>query len=272
MKLRILNKLRTLLILVLSLFIFSSCGIPSINNFEISLNSQNDGDFNIVFDMSIPAFSDLLSDASSSSSPGLLLLYTVSSKTNIPYNNMIYLFNTNYRGTTYQGRNFSFGSVNRICDYNLSSSNSYTDKATTIGLYPLNYIGYDDSYNIKAPAYTYSLKSIVDGSTIYVNNNVDNGVIEYSYNKTNSTEDNTLIGSMVRYNGEPFVTYTQMSGSGNLTSNPDYYDWAQGMDSDSLTNTYVHLFAAINVTPGTSAMFSNIYWTNLVYIGYVEIT
>ncbi|HZJ87846.1 MAG TPA: hypothetical protein VFC80_01690 [Sphaerochaeta sp.] len=100
--------------------------------------------------------------------------------------------------------------------------------------------------------------------------NNPNATITLSSSKIAGTEDNTVISLQVtsggytihqselyRYNGAPFT----VSGVGE--GYPDYL-----LFDPPWENRYIHVFAALNVSDGD---FTNIYWSDLVFIGSIEL-
>ncbi len=237
--------------------LLSSCGIPDIrvygDNFKLYNSSKSD------FNLFVYDYNSVSSDFATSS-PGILLLYSISSTNNyLPMTE----FNKEYTQQTH-GVPVSFTSSPMV---GVTSMGSGDDKYET-GLYPLVPEGLSYS-DISAPGYTISLTELLTQSS---GQQIVNFVFSLENNESNKENilklnigDSTEPIILNRYNGGSFYHLDDID---TFDSNAKRNDYLMASRQDNPTSTtYIDIYAAVNCVGG----FSNIYWTSLYRVARVDI-
>ena len=187
--------------------------------------------------------------------PSLWIGYLISDSKTIPHTSIISKFADTY------GRKPSGRTIDRISQSNpsvltlndasyslfqFSDTNSANDNAAPFY--------HATALNPNSPEDTFVItKSIIDTQNIEF-------LLSFTESKFGSHVDG---GVLRRFDGSRFrnnVTYSESLSNNNLI---DYK-----ISSTPSGHLYCHIFAAMNVTEGE---FSNIYWTNLAYLGHLQL-
>ncbi len=256
---------------VLTLLLFSSCGTPTVIDFTDAITlsrTVSDNTLTLSVEVDEDEFENVSTGDLDSSSPALLLLYSVSDSNSIRYSSFISKFSSEVKGKNYFGYPIS-NLDDGICEISISSS---TDTLTgTYRLYPLLRSGVSDVYD---PTYTYSQSDgIVDylGSDPYkfvitaVQNASDSNVYDFNIEVIDKNSSTVESIPFYRYNGNSFPTLT----SSNITSSDEDYSikTANSGHTFSAGSTSINFFAAVNLRGD----FSNIFWSSLFYIGSITL-
>lgn len=283
-----------ILISALIMTLTVSCGIPTIANFDPGItysSSAHSYTFNSESSSnSIPyGLEHLTSDTlTSTSSPSILLMYNIS-EANFAYTStMRSRFNSLYRksSSSYFGLPVTFTTSDyRLCDY--TATNSTTSNSFSIGLYPLALALTEDTATYPtAPDYTTvdgMLKDILQAGTTRVYLKFPDSLQSGSpltfglYSSTDDSAEPLASFELYRYNGDVFRTFSGLQNVDDATYRDEYaeyYDWSSQYDSRSdvsTASTYLNIFVAVNVTKGSAADFSNMYWSELQLIESIPI-
>lgn len=258
------------------LIVLSSCGIPTIANFDdfitVGTLSSSTDQFTISLDST-------LGYSFRSNSPGLLLMYNI---TDITSSSSIstYTFDNTY-GQTSSGRPVNFNNdynnetstlkvQGAILNRTLPSNSTDSSENYHTALFPFVPESFNNYANITASGgYTYNLNSILSS-------NGGTAVIKLEYNEVENCIDMTVgQGDTIRlkrFNGNQFLSYSDViqSGSLNNTSSAEEYGdyWYFRNDIRTGDNGIrINIYAAVNIMGN----FSNLYWSNLKYVGYIDI-
>lgn len=268
-------------VLLSVLFIFSSCGIPTIANFDddlsiSSLSTDNEFTISLTNDQGF-VFND--------NSPSLLLMYTITDQAGsniVPVSN----FNSTY-GQMSSGRPVNFAN-----DYSSESStlkvqgailnrtsSTNSDQQYHYGLFPFVPEGYNDYRSISASSsYTYNLnKLLYSGSPLRISfslEQVNTEDISAGYHIKMIINNSTEV-ILNRFNGDSFITLDSLNsealeGSTEPSSQnaQDYGDYWYFRKTDSgSTGIQINLYVTVNIMGN----FSNLYWADLEYIGSIEL-
>lgn len=277
-----------ILISALIMILTVSCGIPTIANFDPGItysSSSKTYTFNSeAASNSVPyGLEHLKSETlTSTSSPSILFMYNISESGTNYSSTFVSRFNTLYRksSSSYFGVPVTFTtSDDRVCDY--TTTYSTTGNSFSMGLYPFTIpVGSDTVTYPSAPDYTEVLKdALINGTTsirIAVPSSMtrNNALTLQIYDNTSGEVISEL--ELYRKNGDVFYSFDDLMNLDNATylkNFPEYNDWSSRYDSrsDVTTTTYLNIYAAINVTKGTNADFSNMYWTALVRLDSIPI-
>jgi len=187
--------------------------------------------------------------------PSLWLGYVVSDSYTISTTSIVNLFNSTYGKNPY-GRTIDPFSESDPAVLTLSD-NSYA-------LFQFSDTNRSDDY--AAPLYHATAvdhTSPEDTFTI-TKTDVNSTYVEFTLAFDNAKFVSHVDGGILRrFDGSRFrnnVTYSE------ILSNNDLLDYK--ISSTTSGKLYCHIFAAMNVTEGS---FSNIYWTNLAYLGYLQL-
>lgn len=247
-------KMRNHILRMVSVFflvlVFGGCGIATYINITSSVYAieKNDTLTSITAKYSVSNYSEQLSMISIGGGPALMLGYIVTNRTEIPS------FNSYFK-TTYQRNNIGLPvSDQKIVTYTSGSMN-----------YALYQFSDDNETEFRAPGY-YSLADSPTNPDLQFKLEIGLDPIRPTNKVINFT---SLAGSyslqglpeLRRYNGESFNT-TISSILNDLESYPDY------AIVGSEGSLYLHIFAASSITRGN---FSNIYWTDLAHLGYLQL-
>ncbi|MEA5028949.1 MAG: hypothetical protein VB056_08700 [Sphaerochaeta associata] len=226
------------------------CGIATYINITSSVFAidKNDTLTSITAKYSVSNYSEQLSMISTGGGPALMLGYIVTNRTEVPS------FNSYFK-STYQRNNIGLPvSTQEIVTYSSDSLDyslyQFSDSAETEFRAPGYYALADSPTN---PDLQFKLEIGLD--PIRPTNKV--------INFTNLVGSYSLQGlpELRRFNGESFNTTI----SSILSDLENYPDYAIVGSEGSL---YLHIFAASSITRGN---FSNIYWTNLAHLGYLQL-
>lgn len=263
-------------VLLAVLFTFSSCGIPTIANFddviEISNISSTTNEFTISLDSTLGY---TLRD----NSPGLLLMYCITDSADTsPVNTLT--FDSTY-GQISSGRQVNFNS-----DYSSESGNLKVEGAilnrtrgtesSETGIYHTALFPFIpeqlDDYSSISPnnGYTLNLNSLLGNNggsiTLKIEFDVESRLFYMTINNGESIP-------LKRYKGSEFISYSEATSNNNLdneNSNSSYGDYwyFKKLNNNGSNGLQINIYAAINIM---GQDFSNIYWSNLENIGYITI-
>jgi hypothetical protein len=182
--------------------------------------------------------------------PSLMLFYLITDKQNPP-SSIISTFNSKYQ-QNYAGMAISSDEVLTVTDDNIN--------------YTLFRFSDDQGTEFKSPYY---IASAVDHNNPDFSCTLTKKEISESdeYVYMNLVFDPTdsyaiyLSSQLYRYNAQPFETELR-NVTNNRGSFPDYHL------GDEPSDMYLHIYGAVNVSKGN---FNNIYWTDLVNLGYITL-
>lgn len=271
----ILKKISLTALVFTMLLVLSSCGIPTIANFddEISISSNTTAS---EINLNITLVNNL-GYTFDNNSPSLLLMYNITDQTG-------YTISRSSFDSTY-GQISSGKPVNFSYDYNsetstlkvqgsilnrtLPSNSTDSSESYHIALFPLIPEPLNNYTQISASAgYTYNLNDILSSPGTASIKLGYNSTDKYMYMTINSGEQIIL----KRFNGNQFLSYSEVIQSGNLnnlSSGDEYGDyWFFRNNIKTGDNGMrINLYATVNIM----GSFSNLYWTNLQPIGYIEL-
>jgi hypothetical protein len=241
--------LSTASVFFIVLILLVSCGIGIPFNISSSITNKSDditlSPDQVLAKYTIPTDSitiDNLELIKKGSGPSLMLFYTVTdSQERINFENA---FSLTYK-KSFNGININSDEVLTVNDYTLYR---FSDSQNSRFQAPY-YIATADTPT--SPEFSCTLTkttSVDDVSMVDMNLSFVSG----SYTINNSS-------ILRRYTGDSFETTTA-----NIR-NPSFPDYHIG-DEHSLM--YIHIYAAVNISEGN---FYNIYWTDLVHLGYITL-
>lgn len=184
--------------------------------------------------------------------PSLWLGYVVSDSYTISTTSIINLFNSTYGKKPY-GRTIDPFSESDPAVLTLSD-NSYA-------LFQFSDTNRSNDY--AAPLYhaTAVDRTSPEDTFTITKSDIDSTHIQFTLAFANSKFDSHIDGGILRrYDGTQFRNDVPYSEKGAF---PDYF-----YSPNPSNELYCHIFAAMNVTEGA---FSNIYWTNLAYLGVIQL-
>jgi hypothetical protein len=193
-----------------------------------------------TFSISISDPHNNLSWIDNGEGPSLFLGYIVTDNQDIDYYSLTNEFSKQYIKKPFGNHIKSSYATGPILDIESKSLKLFAFSGTTLAIpdYHATAIKTDKTSE------TFTITPVNDGSgSIDFRITLDKG--HYSLNQS----------SLVRYNGQPFT----QDGTGNL----DYI-----LPPEIGSSKYCHFFAALNAGKGT---FNNIYWSDMKYLGYIEL-
>jgi hypothetical protein len=233
--------LSTASVFFIVLILLVSCGIATIfmfGNGTIFDDIESNGD-KVGLTLTVDNALGNLSDIDSGTGPSLMLFYTVTDSPDAP--NFRTAFSTSYK-RRYDGVQITSDevlTVNDITLYRFSNILQTTFQSPT-------YIATANSPT--SPDFVCTLtKTDGSGSTISMDLVFDTG----SYTIHDSPK-------LYRYNGQAFETDIKEVDE----SFEDYHI------DDQSSDMFLHIYGAVNVSKGS---FNNIYWTDLVHLGYITL-
>ncbi|MCR5731761.1 MAG: hypothetical protein K6G51_02310 [Sphaerochaetaceae bacterium] len=260
--------------IILTLFLFVSCGTPTIINFTdaISLVSTSDTTNNTIslhFTVDTNEFENITSSDLDSASPSVVFLYSITdnSTTNIYQGTKFKsLFSSKYKGTNYFGYPiYEIDEGNGICEVSLSDLDS--SLSGTYSLFPLKRSGIS---TVADPTYTYSQSEsdidFLNNETYTFTFSVEKST-DYNYKmKVNiSVEDESLKDENIyRYKSNEYF-YTL--NSSDISDSAKDYSFVTNNSSVKGNTTSINFFAAVNFRGN----FSNIFWSDLKYVGSITL-
>lgn len=255
------------------LLVLSSCGIPTIANFDDYIDISTISSSSGVFTVSLQ---NTLNYTFRQNSPGLLLMYNISDSTNrTPVS--VSSFNSTY-GQISSGRpvNFSNDYSSETGDLRVQGgilNRTLGSQSASTGIYhsaffPLipedkpNYTGISASngYTLNLHQYLASSGGTV---TFTIEFNEEDRCIYL-------TVENNPPVKLFRFNGNPFLYYNEISesdlNSNNLSSTYGDYWYFRRDDYVESNSLVINIYAAVNIMGD----FSNLYWSDLERIGEIR--
>jgi len=270
-----LKKISVFFIILLLPILFFSCGIPNYINFDNKIriesidqdNDQNLIEFNVKFNSNPYSEVDNFT-----TEPSIKLFYAISDNLSLSspvYGNSSYklshiepTFNTNYKKSSGNGIELPQETEGSLAAFYLYTDSNEKIRQFTISrsnLPKINKEGilvgtfYSKKHNKfnKPPKMDYVFQSDNLQQSFKLVYNEDNGVIEFINKNDNSTIDE-------------FGSYNKASFNKQFYLEEDKGFYEGGDSSDR----YIHIWGAIY---GGRGSFTNIWWSNLEYLGYFEI-
>lgn len=251
------QKLAIVFVLIIVLFLFLSCGIPSYLTLAISdptSSSSVTGRTIAITDIRINATQELgLFNTSqvTAQSPSLTFFYTITNSSS-QQSGLQTNFNNSYSSE------YSRKPQSAIVTENGDSSViEYKNSDIIYRLFVLK----DDSINWESPNGHINKTSIPNN-------------MQFNFNISKETDLDSNIYFKVTYNDLNNIGQTlelKRYDNSNFTKlNPkiNNNDYNTVTDSDP---KYVHIYAAINVVGSSTATFTNRFWSDLMYIGSYEL-
>jgi hypothetical protein len=227
--------------IVLTLLV--SCGIATIFMFGDGtiLDDMGINGHEVGLTFSVDNAIGNLSDIDPGTGPSLMLFYTITgSRDPVSFTDE---FDSTYK-RIYNGININ-STLNEVLTVDDITLYRFSDDQKTAFQAPL-YIATANSRI--SPDFNCTLtKTAVSGSTVSMDLAFDVG----SYTIHNSPK-------LYRYNGKPFETDINVVDE----SFEDYHI------DDQSSDMFLHIYGAVNVSKGS---FNNIYWTDLVHLGYITL-
>jgi hypothetical protein len=229
-----------------TLLLLTGCGIATYFYVISAVTAGSDSIDSVSGSYAVSNYAENLSLITVGGGPGLLLCYTVTDSANTP-SSISTAFSSQYirnnNGIAVTNDLVLESTSNHV--YQFSDSTGTKFRAPGYVLLADNPTSVDISFKLQRAA------DSSDSSLRILNLSVTNG--SYSMNGT---------GELRRYNGTSFPLQAS-----TIIANPDSYPDYQV--SETSKTLYLHVFAAMSITEGS---FSNIYWTQLVHLGYIELT
>lgn len=240
-----------LFVLIMTSVFLCSCGIPTYwqpSNSTI-ISKRNTADGSISFDLQVDCYSGDEIPSSSEGGVGLILLYHVSQDNyNADFSAIKKSFEKEIRGSIPNGLTTVRSELGTPV---ISFTDSNSDES---GLYAFTMASGDkNSYSlISAPNYNLKVNAY-DPMNLRIDLELDNESVNPTY-LIKCSEANSLFS-------EFYIGYSDLSCT-DLQSVASYYN-------DSVSSyRYIHVYAAVSAQ---SNSFSNIYWSDIVYVGSFEI-
>lgn len=248
------------IVLSLALLALSSCGIPTINDYDdyITFTTTNAGTDSFLLNLGAVPSGEI-----NSTSPGLLLCYKITNTTNASPTRSE--FRSKYRSSITSAIPVSFkNDYSNESDQNKKEGRVLTRTNNTYGynqaFYPLTPSGSD--YNsITHSTYTYNLNSLLGNSNDHtftfelLEESPESGTYYVSMEI-----EGTEVLKLYRYDGSAFVPYSTTDDEDKAND----YNYAQ----HDPTNLYIEVYAVINMIGN----FSNIYWSQMYIVAELPIT
>jgi hypothetical protein len=236
------------------ILILASCGIATLFYVSYSFSDGDDNGDSVsgTFSVSSDEYDNLslIETDPVSTGPSLMLFYVLSNDKDISYSTITTKFSTTYKTSPY-GKivaTDSDGIVLSTDDYDLYAF-SDTDETTIFS----------------APEYIYTCNDPYENSLEFTLTTERDTSSLYDIAMTQDSSENytiQAIGNLCRYNGEKFL-----SDTGLMDAEADYSKSFSSSEAQADGEYYCHVFGAFCVSEGE---FNNIFWTNLVYLGYLN--
>jgi hypothetical protein len=244
------RKLLPMVSVFFCILILVSCGIATIFyvSYSFTAGSDTGGSVSGTFYVSSDEYENLdyITDGTG---PSLMLFYVLSDESTISQSAIISKFSTTYKTTPY-GKIVSTTSdpiVLSTDDYDLYA---FSDTAST---------------SFSAPEYIYTCNDPDENSLEFTLTTEGDSSSLYDIAPTQDSSENYTIqatGNLRRYNGDYFL-----SDTGEMDDEADYSTSVDSSEAKVNGEYYCHVFGAFCVSEGE---FNNIFWTSLVYLGYLE--
>jgi len=272
----------TRIVLILaSLFIFSSCGIPTyfyLDESEFITTSQSDtveNQINLEISLSDSALVKI-SDKSVVDGPGLKFFYALS-KNPTTYivdgvtqlNTVATSFNTNFKGSAGNGLLWSPGYASAPGFYLYTNDSAKTNtfsllkpesvsQGLVVGTFSISDAGSDDYEFRKAPEMDISLENLIPAIEFVIKRGVED---PSGYTNITIDLDSDDL-DMQSYKNMKFpINTTTLSAV--ISDEPVFLS-----NLENAQDLYIHIWVALYCSEGA---FSNIFWSNLRYAGYIEL-
>ena len=240
--------LRMVSVFFVVLSLFSSCGIATIFNIDATVHKGDKNGDTVFGNLTISDPHGNLSLVTQGTGPSLMLGYIVTNAASPP--NVTSSFDSTYRRNIYNGVRLqnqeiiSITNAEQTYRLHLFSDSSRTEFRTP--------------YYLATADNPISAESTVRLTRILTDTDPNRYELQLSFDAGVYTPH--VLGNLRRYDGTLFTTNQSV-----IVQSESYPDYTITQEGDAL---FLHVFAAFTVDEG---LFSNIYWTRMTHLGYIEL-